>query len=31
MKFVPIFTVPNDCDLWSTCYPEDETQVEIVD
>ena len=31
MKFVPIFTVPNDCDLWSTCYPEDENDGELKD
>ena len=31
MKFVPIFTVPNYCDLWSTCYPEDENDGELKD
>ena len=31
MKFVPIFTVPNYCELWSTCYPEDENDGELKD
>lgn len=24
MNFIPIFTEPNACNLWSACYPEDE-------
>ena len=24
MNFIPIFTKPSICDLWSVCYPEDE-------
>ena len=29
MKFIPIFTEPENCDLWSTCYPEDQINEEI--
>ena len=29
MKFMPIFTEPEYCDLWSTCYPEHEINEEI--
>jgi len=31
MKFMPIFTEPEYCDLWSTCYPEHEINEEIKD
>lgn len=31
MKFYPIFTKPNNCDLWSVCYPEDELDGESRD
>ena len=31
MKFMPIFTKPEYCDLWSTCYPEHEINEEIKD
>jgi len=31
MKFMPIFTEPEYCDLWSTCYPEDQINEEIKD
>jgi hypothetical protein len=31
MKFMPIFTEPEYCDLWSTCYPEYEINEEIKD
>ena len=31
MKFIPIFTEPENCDLWSTCYPEDQINEEIKD
>jgi hypothetical protein len=31
MNFIPIFTEPNDCNLWSTCYPEDEIDGELKD
>ncbi|NBT09149.1 MAG: hypothetical protein EBS98_10150 [Chitinophagia bacterium] len=31
MKFIPIFTEPEYCDLWSTCYPEYEINEEIKD
>lgn len=31
MKFMPIFTEPENCDLWSTCYPEHEINEEIKD
>ena len=31
MNFIPIFTQPNDCNLWSTCYPEDEIDGELKD
>ena len=31
MKFMPIFTEPEYCDLWSTCYPEHEINQEIKD
>jgi len=31
MKFMPIFTEPEYCDLWSTCYPEHEINEEIND
>ena len=31
MKFIPIFTEPENCELWSTCYPEDQINEEIKD
>ena len=31
MKFMPIFTEPEYCDLWSTCYPVHEINEEIKD
>jgi hypothetical protein len=31
MKFIPIFTEPENCDLWSTCYPEDQINEKIKD
>ena len=31
MKFMPIFTEPDYCDLWSTCFPENQINEEIND